>query len=36
MSAVFRRVPYAIDETQRELRERGLPESLAARLAQGQ
>jgi predicted phosphodiesterase len=36
MSALFRRVPYPIEETQRELRERGLPESLAARLAQGQ
>ena len=33
--AEFRRVPYAIDKTQREMRERGLPEALAARLAPG-
>ena len=31
----FRRVPYAIERTQAEMRERGLPEALAARLAQG-
>jgi diadenosine tetraphosphatase ApaH/serine/threonine PP2A family protein phosphatase len=36
MFAAFRRVPYPVEETQRELRERGLPESLAARLAHGQ
>jgi diadenosine tetraphosphatase ApaH/serine/threonine PP2A family protein phosphatase len=33
--AEFRRVPYAIGETQREIRARGLPEPLAARLAHG-
>jgi diadenosine tetraphosphatase ApaH/serine/threonine PP2A family protein phosphatase len=33
--ASFRRVPYPVEETQRELRERGLPEPLAARLAGG-
>lgn len=33
--AAFRRVEYSVSETQRELRERGLPESLAARLALG-
>jgi diadenosine tetraphosphatase ApaH/serine/threonine PP2A family protein phosphatase len=33
--AEFRRVPYAIEETQREIRARGLPEALAARLAHG-
>jgi diadenosine tetraphosphatase ApaH/serine/threonine PP2A family protein phosphatase len=31
----FFRVPYGIEETQRELRERGLPSSLADRLALG-
>ena len=35
-SAHFRRVPYAIEETQAEIRERGLPEALAARLADGE
>jgi diadenosine tetraphosphatase ApaH/serine/threonine PP2A family protein phosphatase len=34
--AVFRRVEYPVDKTQRELRERGLPRSLAARLARGE
>jgi diadenosine tetraphosphatase ApaH/serine/threonine PP2A family protein phosphatase len=33
--AVFRRVPYSVGQTQRELRERGLPQALAERLAQG-
>jgi predicted phosphodiesterase len=36
MYAAFRRIQYPIARTQSELRERGLPESLAARLAQGQ
>ena len=35
-SAVFRRVEYAIVETQREMRERGLPPALAMRLAHGE
>jgi len=33
--AAFRRVPYPVERTQAEIRERGLPESLAARLAEG-
>ena len=33
--AAFRRVPYPIEQTQAEMRERGLPEALADRLAQG-
>jgi diadenosine tetraphosphatase ApaH/serine/threonine PP2A family protein phosphatase len=33
--AVYRRVEYAIDKTQAEIRERGLPEPLAERLASG-
>lgn len=33
--ASFRRVPYDIERTQREIRAAGLPESLAARLAEG-
>src|SRR5438876_7675430 len=33
--ALFRRVPYEIERTQEEIRERGLPEALAARLAHG-
>jgi predicted phosphodiesterase len=33
--AAFRRVPYAIEQTQAEIRERGLPETLALRLAHG-
>jgi diadenosine tetraphosphatase ApaH/serine/threonine PP2A family protein phosphatase len=33
--AVFRRTPYAVGRTQEEIRERGLPEPLAARLAFG-
>jgi predicted phosphodiesterase len=35
-SAAFRRVEYAIAETQSEMRERGLPPALAARLAHGE
>jgi predicted phosphodiesterase len=34
--AHFRRVPYDIEATQKEIRERGLPESLAQRLAEGE
>jgi diadenosine tetraphosphatase ApaH/serine/threonine PP2A family protein phosphatase len=34
--AEFRRAPYSVEQTQRELRERGLPEALAERLAHGQ
>lgn len=33
--ATFRRTPYPIEQTQAELRERGLPEALAERLAHG-
>jgi predicted phosphodiesterase len=33
--AAFRRVPYPIEETQAEIRERGLPDALANRLAHG-
>jgi diadenosine tetraphosphatase ApaH/serine/threonine PP2A family protein phosphatase len=33
--AVFRRVAYDVERTQREIRERGLPESLATRLEHG-
>jgi diadenosine tetraphosphatase ApaH/serine/threonine PP2A family protein phosphatase len=33
--AVFRRVPYPIQETQAAIRERGLPDVLASRLAHG-
>ena len=33
--ATFRRVPYALERTQEEIRERRLPETLAARLAVG-
>jgi predicted phosphodiesterase len=33
--ATFRRTPYSIEQTQAEIRERGLPEALAARLAHG-
>ena len=33
--ASFRRVPYSVQTTQAEIRRRGLPESLAARLALG-
>jgi diadenosine tetraphosphatase ApaH/serine/threonine PP2A family protein phosphatase len=31
----FRRVPYPVERTQEEIRERGLPDSLAERLAHG-
>jgi predicted phosphodiesterase len=34
--ASFRRVDYPVERTQAEIRERGLPESLAARLARGE
>jgi predicted phosphodiesterase len=33
--ARFRRVPYAVERTQEEIRERGLPDTLAGRLAVG-
>jgi predicted phosphodiesterase len=33
--ALYRRVPYPIERTQEEVRERGLPEALADRLAHG-
>ena len=33
--ASFRRVPYPIDKTQAEMRERGFPDALAERLAHG-
>jgi predicted phosphodiesterase len=35
-SAVFHRVPYAVQRTQDEMRARGLPETLAARLQRGE
>ena len=35
-TAVFRRVEYDVERTQAEIREAGLPETLAARLATGQ
>ena len=34
--ATFHRVPYSIEETQSEMRERGLPAILAARLERGE
>ncbi|HWJ30927.1 MAG TPA: metallophosphoesterase, partial [Gaiellaceae bacterium] len=34
-SASFRRVTYPIDRTQKEMRDAGLPETLAGRLAHG-
>ena len=34
--AAFRRVAYSIEETQKEMRERGLPNVLAARLTRGE
>ena len=34
--AQFRRVPYSVERTQQEIRERGLPGALAERLAHGQ
>jgi predicted phosphodiesterase len=33
--ALYRRVPYPVERTQEEIRERGLPEALADRLAHG-
>ena len=33
--AFYRRVPYAVERTQEEIRERGLPDTLAGRLALG-
>jgi hypothetical protein len=33
--AEFRRVRYEVEKTQAEIRERGLPETLAERLAHG-
>jgi predicted phosphodiesterase len=36
MLAAFQRVPYSIERTQDEMRERGLPRMLAARLARGE
>jgi len=36
MFAAFHRVPYSIEQTQSEMRERGLPGPLAARLARGE
>jgi diadenosine tetraphosphatase ApaH/serine/threonine PP2A family protein phosphatase len=35
MFVEFRRVPYSIERTQTEMRERGLPQALAARLERG-
>ena len=35
-TAGFRRVPYSIQQTQTEMRERGLPATLAERLARGE
>ena len=34
-TASFRRVEYPVADTQREIRDRGLPEALAARLEHG-
>ena len=34
--AEFRRVPYSIERTQAEMRERGLPQALAVRLERGE
>ena len=34
--AAYRRAPYSIGDTQSEMRERGLPNALAARLARGE
>jgi diadenosine tetraphosphatase ApaH/serine/threonine PP2A family protein phosphatase len=34
--AAFSRVPYAVERTQDEMRERGLPDALAARLTRGE
>jgi diadenosine tetraphosphatase ApaH/serine/threonine PP2A family protein phosphatase len=35
-TATFRRVPYDVERTQAEIREQGLPDLLAARLATGE
>ncbi len=35
-NAHFRRVPYDVEQTQSEIREAGLPEALATRLAEGE
>ena len=35
-TAHFRRVPYDIEQTQAEIRDAGLPEALAERLANGE
>ena len=35
-AARFRRLPYPVEQTQAEIREHGLPEPLAARLAEGE
>jgi predicted phosphodiesterase len=35
-NAHFRRIPYDIESTQAEIREQGLPETLATRLAEGE
>jgi diadenosine tetraphosphatase ApaH/serine/threonine PP2A family protein phosphatase len=34
--AHFRRIPYDVGQTQAEIRELGLPDALAARLAEGE
>jgi len=34
--AAFHRVPYSIEDTQSEMRERGLPRALATRLERGE
>ena len=34
--AAFHRVPYSVEQTQREMRDRGLPETLASRLERGE
>jgi diadenosine tetraphosphatase ApaH/serine/threonine PP2A family protein phosphatase len=35
-TAHYRRVPYDVEATQAEIREQGLPEALAERLAEGE
>jgi diadenosine tetraphosphatase ApaH/serine/threonine PP2A family protein phosphatase len=35
-TATFRRVEYDVERTQAEMREAGLPQALAARLAHGE
>jgi len=34
--AAFHRVAYSVEQTQREMRDRGLPETLASRLERGE